>query len=150
MGHFPAHPNCSQRRKRVRFLKLLMRLEPLTPHLLILAYILPIQPIAWSLQIGGAVAGDRYRPGTIKSVSLAKWQPGIFVAYRLAWKLPLPPKPPWSPKGAQGLHSARRSRLFQAPIETDPSTYLGTIAKANVEAVAMLPGRGCVDILSFA
>ncbi|WP_137136007.1 ATP-binding protein [Rhizobium sp. FKY42] len=50
-------------------------------------------------------AAEGFKPGTIKVVSLAKWQPGIFVACRLARKLTLPRKPPRSPKGSPGLEA---------------------------------------------
>lgn len=47
-----------------------------------------------------AASADGFKPGAIKIVSLATWQPGIFVACRLARKLTPPRKPTRRAKGA--------------------------------------------------
>ena len=62
---------------------------------------------------------DSHRPASIKVVSLAEWQPGIFVACRLARKV-TPPKVP-----------ARRTR------------------GANLETSLSLPGPGRYELLVF-
>ncbi|ODT20973.1 MAG: hypothetical protein ABS35_18600 [Kaistia sp. SCN 65-12] len=52
-----------------------------------------------------AASADNFKPGAIKVVSLASWQPGIFVACRLARKLTPPRKPSRAPKGAPELET---------------------------------------------
>lgn len=51
------------------------------------------------------VQADGFKPGSVKVVSLASWQPGIVVACRLARKLTLPKKPARVAKGAAGLET---------------------------------------------
>ncbi|MDX1221181.1 ATP-binding protein [Sinorhizobium medicae] len=47
-----------------------------------------------------SAAADNFKPGAVKVVSLATWQPGVFVACRLARKLTPPRKPTRRARGA--------------------------------------------------
>ncbi|MEA1071749.1 hypothetical protein [Sphingomonas sp. LY160] len=57
-----------------------------------------------SLRYGASAEG--FKPGAIKVVSLATWQPGIFVACRLARKLTPPRKPTRRAKGSAELETS--------------------------------------------
>lgn len=53
-----------------------------------------------------AASAESYKPGAVKVISLATWQPGVFVACRLARKLTPPRKPTRAPQGAPTLETS--------------------------------------------
>ncbi|WP_421361900.1 ATP-binding protein [Agrobacterium rosae] len=96
-------------------------------------------------------SADGFKPGAIKVVSLASWQPGLFVACRLARKLTPPRKPPRKTRGAPdwettlSVPGAGRYELlvFAGPgIEIEPvATGLPDEGHDGTDAIRPLPVR---------
>ncbi len=92
-----------------------------------------------------------FKPGSIKVISLSSWQPGIFVACRLARKLTPPRKPPRGQRGAPGFETSMvvpgggryEILVFTAPgISLEPfAEGTGDDVQERLEAVDKLPVR---------
>jgi hypothetical protein len=98
-----------------------------------------------------AVSAEGFKPGTIKVISLASWQPGIFVACRLARKLTPPRKPPRGQRGAPGFETSMvvpGGGRYEILVFTSPGVRVEPIAEGmgddvqeRMDAVEQLPVR---------
>ncbi|WP_447763847.1 hypothetical protein [Sphingopyxis panaciterrae] len=83
-----------------------------------------------------AASADGFKPGAIKIVSLATWQPGIFVACRLARKLTPPRKPTRRAKGAPGLETSLvvpGGGRYELLVFTSPGVVLDATAAGTAD-----------------
>ena len=83
-----------------------------------------------------AASADGFKPGAIKVVSLATWQPGIFVASRLARKLTPPRKPTRRAKGAPEFETSLvvpGGGRYELLVFTSPGTVLDAAAKGTAD-----------------
>jgi len=83
-----------------------------------------------------AASADNFKPGALKVISLATWQPGIFVAARLARKLTPPRKPTRAPKGAPGLETSLvvpGGGRYELLVFTSPGVELDAAASGTAD-----------------
>jgi len=83
-----------------------------------------------------AASADGFKPGAIKIVSLATWQPGIFVACRLARKLTPPRKPTRRAKGAPELETSLvvpGGGRYELLVFTSPGVVLDAAATGTAD-----------------
>ena len=83
-----------------------------------------------------AALADGFKPGAIKIVSLATWQPGIFVACRLARKLTPPRKPTRRAKGAPELETSLvvpGGGRYELLVFTSPGVVLDVAATGTAD-----------------
>ncbi len=83
-----------------------------------------------------AASCDGFKPGAIKIVSLATWQPGIFVACRLARKLTPPRKPTRRGKGAPELETSLvvpGGGRYELLVFTSPGVVLNAAATGTAD-----------------
>ncbi|MBY5460765.1 ATP-binding protein [Rhizobium leguminosarum] len=98
-----------------------------------------------------AASAVGFKPGTIKVISLSTWQPGIFLACRLASKLTPPRKPPRRQKGSPEFETSMvvpgggryEILVFTSPgIRVDPfAEGTGDDVQDRMDAVDQLPVR---------
>ncbi|MBX5256888.1 MULTISPECIES: ATP-binding protein [unclassified Rhizobium] len=98
-----------------------------------------------------AASAPGFKPGTIKVISLSTWQPGIFVACRLARKLTPPRRPPRRQKSTPGLETSMvvpgggryEILVFTSPgIRVDPvAEGTGDDVQDRIDTVDQLPVR---------
>lgn len=95
------------------------------------AVFVDVAPPSHKAPLRYAASADNFKPGAIKVVSLASWQPGIFVACRLARKLTPPRKPSRAPKGAPGLETSLvvpGGGRYELLVFTSPGVMLDAMA----------------------
>lgn len=83
-----------------------------------------------------AASAEGFKPGAIKIVSLATWQPGIFVACRLARKLTPPRKPTRRAKGAPELETSLTvpgGGRYELMVFTSPGVNLAVEATGTAD-----------------
>ena len=83
-----------------------------------------------------AASADGFKPGAIKIVSLATWQPGIFVACRLASKLTPPRKPTRRARGAPELETSLvvpGGGRYELLVFTSPGVVLDVAAMGTAD-----------------
>ncbi|WP_395393768.1 hypothetical protein WBP07_01490 [Novosphingobium sp. BL-8A] len=85
-----------------------------------------------------SASAENFKPGAVKVISLETWQPGIFVACRLARKLIPPRKPTRAPKGAPSLEtsiSVPGGGRYELMVFTSPGVTLDTLARGSADDV---------------
>jgi DNA phosphorothioation-dependent restriction protein DptH len=83
-----------------------------------------------------AASANGFKPGAIKIVSLATWQPGIFVACRLARKLTPPRKPTRPAKGAPDFETSLvvpGGGRYELMVFTSPGVEMDAAAMGTVD-----------------
>lgn len=97
-----------------------------------------------------SASAENFKPGAVKVISLATWQPGIVVACRLARKMTPPRKPSRAPKGAPALETSLTvpgGGRYELLVLTSPGVELDPVAFGVSDEVHDRPdGRQELDV----